>query len=615
MERSNQPPKPECCLVEGEGKIRWKDLTERRQGSVHREKRGPQAGHTSCLSNSASKLQNTGGDELRNSEPKMDKTAKGEVADNLSGSERVAREEEDARNWGGPEFSRRTNYESQAGKETQRKEVSPDGIQGFGSIHSTQRQGEVPEAGKGIDTKTQPAQETSTARMAENNWQTFLRAIAKKAREVKHHQFGDLYRWLNEEVLRVCFYRLRKDAASGVDGVSFQDYEKNLEANLTDLVGRLKRKAYRAKLVRRKYIPKSPGKRRPLGIPTLEEKLLQSAVTQILMAIYEEDFLECSYGYRPGRGPHDAVRALTDQLHWGNYNFVVEADIKGFFDNIQHDQLLEMLEERIDDGALLGLIRKWLRAGILEEDGKVIHPETGTPQGGIVSPMLANVYLHCVLDRWFEAEVQRENRGRYKLCRFADDFVTCFEYRHEAVAFERALKERLAEFGQEVAEEKTQMLRFGKNGGHHNGRFNFLGFEFRWEKDRKGRPTVKRRTARKKFRAGVQRMREWIKSHRSVKLPELMKILAAKLRGTWNYYGLIGNGSSLNQFYYETCRTVFYWLNRRSQRGSYTWSNFTRLLHRFKMPKQRIMEKPKQQMPCQQELSLCQRIAPFPARI
>jgi group II intron reverse transcriptase/maturase len=232
--------------------------------------------------------------------------------------------------------------------------------------------------------------------MAENNWQTFLRAIAKKAREVKHHQFGDLYRWLNEEVLRVCFYRLRKDAASGVDGVSFQDYEKNLDANLTDLVGRLKRKAYRAKLVRRKYIPKSPGKRRPLGIPTLEEKLLQSAVTQILMAIYEEDFLECSYGYRPGRGPHDAVRALTDQLHWGKYNFVVEADIKGFFDNIQHDQLLEMLEERIDDGALLGLIRKWLRAGILEEDGKVIHPETGTPQGGIVSPMLANVYLHCV---------------------------------------------------------------------------------------------------------------------------------------------------------------------------------------------------------------------------
>jgi hypothetical protein len=183
------------------------------------------------------------------------------------------------------------------------------------------------------------------------------------------------------------------------------------------------------------------------------------------------------------------------------------------------------------------------------------------------------------------------------------------------VAFERALKERLAEFGLEVAEEKTQMLRFGKNGGHHNGRFNFLGFEFRWEKDRKGRPTVKRRTARKKFRAGVQRMREWIKSHRSVKLPELMKILAAKLRGTWNYYGLIGNGSSLNQFYYETCRTVFYWLNRRSQRRSYTWSNFTRLLHRFKMPKPRIMEKPKQQMPCQQELSLCQRIAPFPARI
>ena len=611
MERFNQPPKPECCLVEGQGKIRQKDSAERRQGSVHRETRGPQAGHASCLSNSASKLPDTGGDGLRNPEPKTDETAKGEVAAGLSGSESVAREEEDARNWGGPEISRRTNYEGQVGKEAQRQEVLPDGDQGFGSAHNTQRQGQGPEAGKGADTITQPAQETRTARMAEDHWQTFLRAIAKKAREAKHHRFGDLYRWLNPEILRVCFYRLRKDAASGVDGVSFQDYEKNLEANLVDLVERLKRKAYRARMVRRKYIPKSPGKLRPLGIPSLEDKLLQMAVTQILMAIYEEDFLECSYGYRLGQGPHDAVRALTDQMHWGKYNFVVEADIKGFFDNIQHDQLLEMLEERIDDGALLGLIRKWLRAGILEEDGKVIHPATGTPQGGIVSPVLANVYLHCVLDRWFEEEVQRGNQGRCELCRFADDFVACFEFRHEAAAFERALKERLAEFGLEVAEEKTQMLRFGRNGGSHNGRFDFLGFEFRWEADRKGRPTVKRRTARKKFRASVQGMREWIKSHRSEKISKLMKTLAAKLRGTWNYYGLIGNGRSLSQFYYETCRTVYYWLNRRSQRRSYTWANFNRLLHRFEMPKPRIMEILKQRMPYQQELSLCQRIAPF----
>ena len=195
-----------------------------------------------------------------------------------------------------------------------------------------------------------------------------------------------MYRWLNQDVLRLCFYQLRKDAASGVDGVTFQEYEQNLEPNLVDLVSRLKRKAYRARLVRRKYIPKGNGKLRPLGIPALEDKLLQVAVTQILLAIYEEDFLPCSYGYRPGCGPHDAVRDLTDELHWGRYHFVVEADIRGFFEHIQWDWLMKMLGERIQDGALLGLIRKWLRAGILEEDGRVIHPETGTPQGGVVTP-------------------------------------------------------------------------------------------------------------------------------------------------------------------------------------------------------------------------------------
>jgi hypothetical protein len=196
------------------------------------------------------------------------------------------------------------------------------------------------------------------------------------------------------------------------------------------------------------------------SIPALEDKLLQCAVTQILMAIYEADFLPCSYGYRPGRGPHDAVRELTDELHWGKHNFVVEADIKGFFDHLQHDKLLEMLGRRIGDGALLRLIRKWLKAGILEEDGKVIHPELGTPQGGVISPVLANVYLHYVLDLWFEQELRKKNRGQSRLFRFADDFVACFEYRHEAAAFERALPERLAQYGLEVAPEKTKTLRF-----------------------------------------------------------------------------------------------------------------------------------------------------------
>jgi group II intron reverse transcriptase/maturase len=268
-----------------------------------------------------------------------------------------------------------------------------------------------------VDRSTQPAQATRAVRTTEQGWQTFLRAIAEKAYTDKHHRFGDWYRWLNQDVLRRCFFQLRKDAASGVDGVTFQEYEKNLEANLTDLVGRLKRKAYRARLVRRKYIPKGPGKFRPLGIPVLEDKLLQVAVTQILLAIYEVDFLPCSDGYRPGIGAPDAIKALTDELPFGGHNFVVEADIKGFFDNLRWEWLERMLEQRIGDGALLNLIRKWLRAGILEEDGRVVHPQTGTPQGGVVSPVLANIYLHYGLDLWFEHKVRPLPRGRCRMIR------------------------------------------------------------------------------------------------------------------------------------------------------------------------------------------------------
>jgi len=426
--------------------------------------------------------------------------------------------------------------------------------------------------------------------MTEQSWPTFLRAIADKARKEPNHRFGDLYRQLNQASLKVSFYLLRKNAASGVDGVTFQEYEQNLEANLAGLVERLKRKSYHARLVRRKYIPKGNGKLRPLGIPVLEDKLLQCAATQMLLAIYEADFLPCSYGYRPGRGPHDAVRELTDELHWGKHNFVVEADIKGFFDHLQHDKLLEMLGQRIGDGALLRLIRKWLKAGILEEDGRVIHPELGTPQGGVISPVLANVYLHYVLDLWFEQELRKKNRGQSRLFRFADDFVACFEYRHEAAAFERALKERLAQYGLEVAPDKTKMIRFGRNGGPHNGRFDFLGFEYRWEPDRKGRPTVKRRTARKKLQGSVQRMGEWLRTHRHAKLPEVLKTLKAKLRGYWNYYGVIGNSQSLNQYYYRTNELLHKWLNRRSQKRSYTWRALTRLLTRYEVPRPRIVE-------------------------
>lgn len=259
-----------------------------------------------------------------------------------------------------------------------------------------------------------------------------------------------------------------------------------------------------------------------------------------------------------------------------------------------------MLGKRIQDGALLNLIRKWLRAGILEEDGKVIHPVLGTPQGGIISPVLANVYLHYVLDQWFEEEVRRRNGGRCQLFRFADDFVACFERGEEAQAFEQALKERLAAYGLEVAPEKTKTIRFGRNGGPHNSRFDFLGFEFRWEASRKGWPIVKRRTSRKKLEASVRRFTEWIRGNRHQKVRKLMKVLASKYRGYWNYYGVRGNSQSLGQFYWQTTGVLFKWLNRRSQKTSYTWPSFRRLLNRFQVPAPRIVENERNQMalPC-----------------
>lgn len=593
MERSNQPPEPECCRREGQANAAQEcGGAERHVGGVHREIHEPQAGVAPRLSNSASKPLAAGEDTVLSVELKTEGVATGKASAGLPGSQSVAREARTVRNQGDSASSRRTNYEGQAGREAQRQEGRTEGQPGVGSLHSSAGQpcstgADVREGG---DRTTQSAQATSAVRMTEQSWPTFLRAIADKACKEPNHRFGDLYRQLNQPALRASFYLLRKNAASGVDGVTFQQYEQNLEANLTRLVERLKGKRYHARLVRRKYIPKGNGKLRPLGIPTLEDKLLQCAVTQILLAIYEADFLPCSYGYRPGRGPHDAVRELTNELHWGKHNFVVEADIKGFFDHLQHDQLLEMLARRIDDGALLRLIRKWLKAGILEEDGRVIHPELGTPQGGVISPVLANVYLHYVLDLWFQQEVQASQRGQSRLFRFADDFVACFEYRHEAEAFERALPERLAQYGLEVAPDKTKRMRFGRNGGPYNGRFDFLGFEYRWEPDRKGRPTVKRRTARKKLQGAVQRMGDWLRTHRHRKVLELMQTLAAKLRGHWNYYGVIGNSQSLGQYYYLTQGLLFKWLNRRSQKRSYTWRAFHRLLQRYAIPKPRIVE-------------------------
>lgn len=423
-----------------------------------------------------------------------------------------------------------------------------------------------------------------------------LRGIANRAKCSKDYRFGNLYTMLNKEFLLDSWRYLNKSAASGIDKVSAYEYGKNLEANIEDLVERLKNKRYRAKLVRRQYIPKGKDQYRPLGIPAIEDKLLQTAVSRILQAIFEPDFLDFSYGYRPGMGAKNAVAELSFELKFGWYSYVVEADIKGFFDNIDHDWLLKMLEQRVNDKPFLRLIKKWLKAGILDTDGKVIHPVTGTPQGGIVSPVLANIYLHYVLDLWFERVIKPKCKGSVYLCRYADDFVCLFQYKAEADWFYSELPKRLAKFNLSLSAEKTRIISFTKWRMHENSRFDFLGFEFRWGKDRHGKPHIIRRTSRNKLRKSLANFTQWCKENRNLRLSKLFAILNAKLRGYYNYYGVNGNYRSLAEFWDKARDILFKWLNRRSQRKSYNWRGFKELLKHFGIERPRITETKSRQL-------------------
>lgn len=313
-------------------------------------------------------------------------------------------------------------------------------------------------------------------------------------------------------------------------------------------------------------------------MPALEDKLVQGACAKLLTAIYEADFLSCSYGYRPGRGPLDAVRELTFDLQYGRYGYLVEADVQGFFDHLDHDKLVKMLSLRINDRAFTQLIRKWLKAGILETDGQVMYPDTGTPQGGSISPVLANVYLHYALDLWFERVVKPRLAGEALLYRFADDWVCAFRYQEDAERFYRVLPKRLEKFNLEVAPEKTRLVRFSRFHPSRKRRFTFLGFEFYWNKDRQGVPRVQRRTARKKLHAACRRIKEWIRVHRHLPGKAFFQRLNIRLQGHYNYYGVRGNSRSLYRFYQWAIACTFKWLNRRSQRRSYPWARFTRLL-------------------------------------
>jgi group II intron reverse transcriptase/maturase len=315
-------------------------------------------------------------------------------------------------------------------------------------------------------------------------------------------------------------------------------------------------------------------------------------VARILEAIYEQDFLSCSYGYRPNRSPQDAVRDLSQELQFGPYRYIVEADIRSYFDTINHAILIDMLKQRINDKPFLRLIEKWLKAGILDTDGKILDPETGVPQGGIVSPIASNVYLHHALDLWFEETVKKHCRGKAFLCRFADDYVCAFEYKDDAERFYNVLGKRLKKFDLEVAEDKTKIINFDRFNKQERKSFVFLGFEFEWGVSRNGKTILMKQTAKKKLKNSIDRITEWIREKRSIKLSWFFKSLNAKLRGHYNYYGVIGNYPSLQYFFYQVTLMLKKWLNRRSQKPSYNWQGFNDMLEHYRIEKPRIREKP-----------------------
>ena len=426
--------------------------------------------------------------------------------------------------------------------------------------------------------------------------ETQLNGIAEKARRCPEERFTSLAHLLNEEHLKHCFEGLKAHKAAGVDGVTKEEYAKALDSNIVSLVSLMKQHAFRPAPSRRVYIPKAGSdKKRPLGIPTLESKLVQMAMRRVLDRIYEAVFLDSSFGFRPGRSAHGALKKVDTLIRTGQYHWVVEVDIEGFFDSVNHEHLMKFLKMKIADPNILRLIVRFLKAGIWEE-GQYLKTDTGTPQGGVISPLLANIYLHYVLDLWFERRFRRQCRGEAYLFRYADDFVVCFQYREEAERFLKELKDRLEQFHLEVEPTKTKLLRFGRFARQDEARdgkepetFDFLGFTHHCGNTRAGVFKLQRRTSKKKFRAKLRDITAWIRRERhQAKAGLLLRQAKRRLQGHLNYYAITDNSRLCQSFRDQFARLLFKWLNRRSQRDSYTWEQFSSALDWVGWPSVRI---------------------------
>lgn len=419
-----------------------------------------------------------------------------------------------------------------------------------------------------------------------------LQWIAELARRKPTEALTPLAHHIDVEFLREAFRRTRKDGAPGVDGRTAAEYAKDLDENLQSLLNRFKSGLYRAPPVRRVHIPKAKGKTRALGLPTIEDKILQRAVTMVLEAVYEEEFKPFSWGFRPARRAHDALSNLREWLRQRGGGWVVEVDIEGFFDALPHDALRSFLDQRVSDGVIRRAIGKWLNAGVLE-DGSLRRPSKGTPQGGVISPLLANVFLHHVFDVWFDDEARPRLRGESHVVRYADDIVMAFTMEEDARRVLDVLPKRFGKYGLTLHPEKTRLIRFERprnRGGDDDdpGTFDFLGFTHHWARSRKGNWVIKQRTAKDRLKRSCVKIAEWCRGHRHLPVPTQARVLGAKLRGHYNYFGIIGNSRSLSRVFHIARRIWFKWLNRRSQRPHMTWERYIALLARYPLPPPRL---------------------------
>ncbi|MDH3317874.1 MAG: group II intron reverse transcriptase/maturase [Gammaproteobacteria bacterium] len=422
-----------------------------------------------------------------------------------------------------------------------------------------------------------------------------LSRLTELAKEDPARRFVSIAHWLTVEALWEAFYSLRKDAAAGVDGVTFRDYEKQAIGNIRELHGRLKGKRYRVQPLRRIYIPKEDGRTRPISIPALEDKIVQKAVVTLLEAIYEQDFRSCSYGFRPGRNAHQALDEVGRSLCREPISCVLELDIVSYFDSIVRQQLMQMIERRIGDGSILRLIRKWIHVGVVD-DGRLLLSETGTGQGQTISPLLANVYLHHVLDLWVENEVRPRLKGKVIEVRYADDAVLCFQYLEDAQKVLQVLPKRFAKYGLTLHPEKTRLVPFGRNAlaqaerdGTQPATFDFLGFTHICTRSRRGRFTVHVKTMKKRLKRAFLALAEWCRVHRHDAVDQQQQLLNAKLRGHYQYYGRPTNYRSLWQFHRGVRRLWHKWLTRRTRGRTLSWQRYQQLLRRYPLLRPRIM--------------------------